>query len=88
MDRDANIFVYLCSHCTRMGIRVKNMNGHETEVKFYIRDLRKIELRLRELKAQLIQPRIHEINFRYDLPDGSLRAKGQAEVIADILSDQ
>ncbi|MDP2777573.1 MAG: class IV adenylate cyclase [Anaerolineales bacterium] len=53
------------------------MNGHETEVKFYIRDLRRIELRLRELKAQLIQPRIHEINFRYDLPDGSLRANGR-----------
>lgn len=53
------------------------MNGQETEVKFYIRDLRKIELRLRDLKAQLIRPRIHEINFRYDLPDGSLRANGR-----------
>ena len=53
------------------------MNEQETEVKFYVRSLKKIELRLLELKAQLIQPRIHEINFRYDLPDGSLRAKGQ-----------
>jgi len=51
------------------------MNEHEIEVKLYVRDLKKIELRLLELKAQLIQPRVHEINFRYDLPDGSLRAK-------------
>mgnify|MGYP001161860944 CR=1 FL=1 len=51
------------------------MNGQETEVKFYVRDLKKIELRLLELKAQLIQPRVHEVNYRYDTPDGSLRAK-------------
>jgi adenylate cyclase class 2 len=53
------------------------MKGQETEVKFYVRDLKKIELRLLELKAQLIQPRVHEINYRYDLPNGSMRAKGQ-----------
>jgi len=53
------------------------MNEQEIEVKLYVRDLKKIELRLLELKAQLIQPRLHEINFRYDLPDGSLQAKGQ-----------
>ena len=53
------------------------MNEQEIEVKLYVRDLKKIELRLHDLKAQLIQPRIREINFRYDLPDGSLRAKGQ-----------
>jgi adenylate cyclase class 2 len=53
------------------------MNEKEIEVKLYVRDLKKIELRLQDLKAQLIQPRIHEINFRYDLPDGSMRAKGQ-----------
>jgi len=53
------------------------MKGQETEVKFYVRDLKKIELRLLELKAQLIQPRVHEVNYRYDLPNGSMRAKGQ-----------
>lgn len=53
------------------------MNEQEIEIKLYVRDLKKIELRLHDLKAQLIQPRVHEINFRYDLPDGSLRAKGQ-----------
>ena len=49
------------------------MNGQETEAKFYIQDLKKIELRLRELKAQLIQPRTHEINLRFDDAEGGLR---------------
>jgi len=52
------------------------MNGQETEVKFYVRDLKKIEMRLLDWKARLIQPRVYEINYRYDLPDGSLRAGG------------
>ncbi|HET7145530.1 MAG TPA: class IV adenylate cyclase [Anaerolineales bacterium] len=52
------------------------MNGQETEVKFYVRDLKKIETRLLDWKARLIQPRVYEINYRYDLPDGSLRTKG------------
>ena len=49
------------------------MNGQEIEAKFHVRNLRKIELRLLELKAQLIQPRVHEINLRFDRPDGELR---------------
>lgn len=49
------------------------MNGHETEVKFFVKDLKRVELRLQELKAQLIQPRIHEINLRFDNPNGDLR---------------
>jgi adenylate cyclase class 2 len=49
------------------------MNGHETEAKFYIQNLRKIELRLQELKAQLIQPRIHETNLRFDNASSDLR---------------
>ncbi len=53
------------------------MNEQEIEVKLYVRDLKKIELRLQDLEAQLIQPRIQEINYRYDLPDGSMRGKGQ-----------
>ncbi|MBC7878725.1 MAG: class IV adenylate cyclase [Anaerolineales bacterium] len=53
------------------------MNGQETEVKFYVQDLKKIETRLRDLNAQLIHPRVHEVNYRYDLPDGSLRANGK-----------
>ncbi len=49
-------------------------NNQETEVKFFVRNLKPIELRLRELKAQLIQPRVHEINYRFDFPNNELRA--------------
>jgi adenylate cyclase class 2 len=49
------------------------MNGQETEAKFYVRDLKRIEMRLLELKAHLILPRIHEINLRFDNPNGDLR---------------
>jgi len=49
-------------------------NNQETEVKFFVRNLKPIELRLRELKAQLIQPRVHEINYRFDFPNNELRS--------------
>lgn len=49
------------------------MNGQETEVKFFVHDLQRIETRLHELKARLIQPRVHEINLRFDTPTGGLR---------------
>lgn len=49
------------------------MNGQETEVKLFVRDLKRIEMRLREMKALLIQPRVHEINLRFDDASGSLR---------------
>jgi adenylate cyclase, class 2 len=49
------------------------MNGHETEAKFYVQNLGKIELRLQELKAQLIQPRVHETNLRFDNANNDLR---------------
>lgn len=49
------------------------MNGHETEAKFYVKDLKRVERRLRELGAHLVQPREHEINIRFDNPKGDLR---------------
>lgn len=49
------------------------MNGQETEVKFFVQDLSRIEMRLRELKAHLIQPRVHEVNLRFDNSNGDLR---------------
>ncbi|MBN2117854.1 MAG: class IV adenylate cyclase [Anaerolineales bacterium] len=52
-------------------------SGQETEVKFYIQDLEKLEARLRDLGAQLIQPRVLETNIRYDLPDARLRSEGR-----------
>lgn len=53
------------------------MDGQETEVKFYVNDLRRVEICLRALGAHLVQPRVHETNLRFDLPDGSLRAERQ-----------
>ena len=49
------------------------MNGQETEVKFYVNNLSRVEMRLRELKAHLIQARVHEANLRFDNPNGDLR---------------
>lgn len=52
-------------------------NGQEIEAKFYVSRLDKITIRLQESRARLIQPRVLEMNFRFDLPDGSLRAAGR-----------
>lgn len=49
----------------------------EIEAKFYVMDLKRIELCLQELGAQLIQRRILETNIRFDLPDGGLRSEGR-----------
>ena len=49
------------------------MNGQETEVKFFVKDLKRVEMRLRELKAHLIQARVHEVNLRFDNPNSDLR---------------
>lgn len=54
------------------------MNGQEIEVKFYMNDLKRLETRLLELGAHLIQPRVLETNLRFDLPDGSLSASNRA----------
>lgn len=53
------------------------MNGRETEVKFFVNDLKRIETRLLELKAHLIQERVHEVNYRYDTQNGDLRRSGK-----------
>lgn len=46
--------------------------GRELEVKFYLSDLEEIENRLVVQGARLVQPRTHEINLRFDRPDGEL----------------
>lgn len=51
--------------------------GHETEAKFYVRDLDKVKSRLEELDASLLQKRVLETNIRFDLPDAPLRAEGR-----------
>lgn len=48
------------------------MKNEELEVKFYVADLLEIEARLRALGAQNVQSRVHEVNLRFDTPDGDL----------------
>ena len=50
------------------------MNGQEIEAKFFVKNLDRIEQRLHELKARLIQPRMHEVNLRFDNADNALRS--------------
>ena len=50
-------------------------SGQEIEAKFYIQDLERIQKSLESLDASLIQPRVLEMNLRFDLPDASLRAE-------------
>jgi adenylate cyclase class 2 len=52
-------------------------NDQESEVKYYISDLPALERRLQSLGAQLVQPRVHEINLRFDVADGELVKTGQ-----------
>jgi adenylate cyclase class 2 len=48
----------------------------ETEIKLLVPKLADVEARLAALGAVLHAPRVFERNARYDLPDGSLTAKG------------
>ncbi|MFZ5809206.1 MAG: class IV adenylate cyclase [Chloroflexota bacterium] len=54
------------------------MANQEIEVKFAVRDLGKIEDKLVREGAQMIMPRSHEVNLRFDTTDGKLSKNGQA----------
>jgi adenylate cyclase, class 2 len=45
-----------------------NTTGQELEVKFFVPDLPRFEKRLADLGAALEQPRVHEVNLRFDTP--------------------
>jgi adenylate cyclase class 2 len=47
-------------------------SGQELEVKFYLPDLPALEGRLRATGARLAQPRVHEVNLRFDTPQDDL----------------
>ena len=49
----------------------------ELEVKFYLSDRQALEKRLREMGAHLAQGRLHEINLRFDTPNGELSRTAQ-----------
>ncbi len=44
----------------------------ELEVKFYLDSLAALESRLKELGARLVQPRVREVNLRFDTPTNDL----------------
>lgn len=48
------------------------MTEQEVEVKFYIQKLPLFEQHIRSIGAELVSARVHEINLRYDTPDGML----------------
>jgi len=53
------------------------MTEQELEVKFYLNDLGALERKLKSLGATLVQPRIFEINLRFDTRDGELNQGGR-----------
>lgn len=53
-------------------------NETEIEVKFYLRSLEILEARLVAEGAQLLIPRVHEVNLRFDTPDYRLSAARSA----------
>lgn len=55
-----------------MGILPVQSDHYEIEVKFCVKDLEQIEVRLQRLKAKQVQARIHEYNLRFDTPAGEL----------------
>ncbi len=53
------------------------MKDQELEVKFNINSLPALEQRLQFLGARLVQPRVHEVNLRFDTPSGELTRAGR-----------
>ena len=53
------------------------MNDQEIEIKLYLSDLPAFRSRVEEQGAILIEARLHEVNLRYDTPDGELTRTAQ-----------
>lgn len=53
------------------------MSDKEIEAKFLVRSLAALERRLLPMGARPVQARLHEMNWRFDLPNGRLRAEGR-----------
>lgn len=53
------------------------MQDQELEVKYLLADLKALEKRLQALGARQVVARTHEINLRFDTPDGSLEQNMQ-----------
>ena len=47
-------------------------NQQELEIKLYLSDLPAFQRKVEALGGQMVEPRLHEINLRFDTPDGEL----------------
>ena len=56
---------------------MKEATGKEIEVKFYVRDLKVLETRLVSAGGELVEPRLTEVNLRFDLPGDDLLHSGR-----------
>jgi adenylate cyclase class IV len=54
-----------------------NRNDQELEVKFYLSRGGEMEAKILSLGGKLGDPRVHEINLRFDTPDQSLLETGR-----------
>ena len=52
-------------------------NQQELEIKLYLLDMSAFQQRVESLGGQLIEPRLHEINLRFDTPDEQLTRASQ-----------
>ena len=52
-------------------------NLQELEIKLYLSNLSTFQHRVEELGAKLVEPRLHEINLRFDTPEGDLTRSAQ-----------
>jgi adenylate cyclase class 2 len=53
------------------------LSDKEIEVKFLIHDLQRMEIRIKALGGKIVQPRVLEVNLRYDTPGGDLTKNQQ-----------
>jgi len=58
--------------CQRRKHTIMSNGDVEIEAKFYLQDLQKFLQQLSDLQVVPVKPRVHEMNLRFDWPDGSL----------------
>ena len=52
-------------------------NQQELEIKLFLLDMPAFQQKVESLGGQLVEPRLHEINLRFDTPDGGLTRASQ-----------
>jgi adenylate cyclase class 2 len=54
-----------------------SQKNQELEIKLYLSDLNAFQGKVEALGGDLTEPRVHEVNLRFDLPDGELTRTAQ-----------